>query len=52
MVQKFVQKRVIMVVQDYKELMVQLIVNVLQVKNNLMIQVFMVQNVEIHVIPH
>lgn len=52
MVQKFVQKRVIMVVQDYKELMVQLIVNVLQVKHNLMDKVFMVQNVEIHVIPH
>jgi chemotaxis regulatin CheY-phosphate phosphatase CheZ len=52
MVQKFVQKRVIMVVQDYKELMVQLVVNVLQVKHNLMIQVFMVLLVLIHVIPH
>jgi hypothetical protein len=40
------------VVQDYKELMVQLVVNVLQVKHNLMIQVFMVLLVLIHVIPH
>ena len=52
MVPKFVQNRVIMVYQDYKELMVQLIVNVLQVKYNLMIQVFMVLLVLMNVIPH